>query len=200
LAHDLAQPFDLAAGPPLRMRLVRRTSDGRCLVLMVLHRIAADDRSRELIASEVLSAYRGRTVPAPTLDYGDFAEWQRELSASAAARHYLDFWRTALAGVAPAELPADRPRAPTRDWRSGTVRFEVTPQVARALSHAAAENEATLFMGLLAGVFAVLAQSTGGTDLTVGVPASGRDRPELEHVVGMVEETAVIRVDAGGQP
>jgi hypothetical protein len=169
-------------------------------VLLVVHRIAADDRSRELIASELLAAYRGRTVPAPTLQYGDFAEWQRELSASAAARRYLDFWRAALAGVTPVELPADRPRPPMRDWRSGTIRFDVAPEIVRALSRVAADHEATPYIGLLAGFSAVLARSTGGTDLTVGVPARGRDRPELEHIVGMVEETAVIRVDLGGHP
>jgi amino acid adenylation domain-containing protein len=198
LAREMAQPFDLAAGPPVRIRLVRRATDGSCLLLMVVHRIAADDRSRELIADQVLAAYRGRTVPAPPLDYGGFAEWQRELSASPAARRYLDFWRTTLAGVAPAELPADRPRPPTRDWRSGTVRFDVPPPVVRTLCDVAATHEATPFIGLLAGFYAVLARWTGGTDLTVGVPVRGRDRPELEQVVGMVEETAVIRAHVGG--
>jgi amino acid adenylation domain-containing protein len=200
LAGELARPFDLAAEAPVRIRVVRRVTDGCCVVLMVVHRIAADDRSRQLIASQLLAEYRGRTVPAPLLDYGDFAEWQRELSASAAARRYLDFWRTALAGVAPAELAADRPRPPTRDWRSGTVRFDVAPDVVHALSHVATAHEASAYIGLLAGFCAVLARSTGGTDLTVGVPARGRDRPELEQVVGMVEETAVVRVDLAGRP
>jgi amino acid adenylation domain-containing protein len=200
LARELARPFDLAAGPPVRIRLVRRATDGCCLVLMVVHRIAADDRSRELIASQLSAAYRGRTVPAPPLDYADFAEWQRELSASVAARRHLDFWRSALTGVAPAELAPDRPRPPTRDWRSGTVRFDVAPEDVRALTHVAADHEATPYIGLLAGFSAVLARSTGGTDLTVGVPARGRDRPELEQVVGMVEETAVIRADLSGHP
>ena len=200
LARELAGPFDLADGAPVRIRVVRRATDGCCVVLMVVHRIAADDRSRELIASQLLADYRGRTVPAPPLDYGDFAEWQRELSASAAARRYLDFWRTTLAGVAPTELAADRPRPPTRDWRSGTVRFDVAPEVVQALSDVAAAHEASAHIGLLAGFSAVLARSTGGTDLTVGVPARGRDRPELEQVVGMLEETAVVRVDLGGRP
>jgi hypothetical protein len=200
LARELAGPFDLADEAPVRIRVVRRATDGCCVVLMVVHRIAADDRSRELIASQLLAEYRGRTVPAPPLDYGDFAEWQRELSASAATRRYQDFWRTALAGVAPTELAADRPRPPTRDWRSGTVRFDVAPEVVQALSDVAAAHEASAHVGLLAGFYAVLARSTGGTDLTVGVPARGRDRPELEQVVGMLEETAVVRVDLGDRP
>lgn len=200
LAEELARPFDLAAGPPIRLRLVRRAADECPLLAMVVHRIAADDRSRELIASQVRAAYRGRAVPDPPLTYGDFAEWQREFSASPAARRHLDFWRTALAGLTPSELPTDRPRPPSRDWRSGTVRFDVPPAVTLALQDIAAEGEATSFMGLLSGFYAVLARLTGGTDLTVGVPVAGHSRPELENVVGMLEETTVIRVEVGGSP
>jgi non-ribosomal peptide synthetase component F len=134
------------------------------------------------------------------LGYGDYAEWQRELSASPAARRHRDFWRTALAGLAPAELPADRPRPPARDWRIRTIRFGVPAEVARRLQDVAAIEHATRFMALLAGFYAVLGSWTGATNLTVGVPVAGRSRPELENLVGMLEETAVIRVDLGGRP
>lgn len=199
LAEELARPFDLAADPPVRIRLVRQAATG-CTLLMVVHSIAADERSRELIAHQVRAAYQGRAVPTPPLGYGDYAEWQRKLSASAAARRHLDFWRTALAGLAATEIHADRPRPPTRDWRSGTVRFDIPPEVAGALHDVFADHDATQFMGLLAGFYAVLARCTSGTDLTVGVPVAGRGRPELEDLVGMLEETAVIRVDLGGRP
>jgi amino acid adenylation domain-containing protein len=200
LAEELARPFDLAAGSPVRVRLVRRTNDDGSSLLLVVHRIAADDRSLDLMAAQVRAAYRGRTMPTPALGYGDVAEWQRELSARPSARRHLDYWRTALAGLVPAELPADRPRPSTRDWRSGTVRFDVPPDVVAALHDIAADHDATRFVALLAGFYAVLARRTGGTDLAVGVPVAGRDQPELEDVVGMLEQTAVVRVDVGGDP
>jgi amino acid adenylation domain-containing protein len=200
LATELARPFDLAAGPPVRARLVRWAGDDCALLLVVVHRIAADDRSLEMIAGELRAAYRGRAVPATPLAYGDYAQWQRELSASQAARRHLDFWRAALAGFDCAELPASRPRPPARDWRCGTVRFEVPPDVASALDDQATDYGASRLMGLLAGLCAVLAGRTGGTDLAVGVPVSGRGRPEFETIVGMLEETAVIRVDLGDHP
>jgi amino acid adenylation domain-containing protein len=200
LARELSQPFDLAAGPPIRLRLVRAAAGGSATLLMVIHRIAADDRSLELIASQVRAAYRGRIVPAPAFHYHDFANWQRELSAGPAARRHLDFWRSALAGPAPAELRNGRPRPETRDWKSGTVRFEVPAREARALHDFAAGHDASDFMGLLAGFMALLARETGVSDVAVGVPAARQARPEFENVVGMLEETAVIRVDAGSRP
>lgn len=200
LARELARPFDLAAAPPVRIRLVHQVSDDSFVLLMVLHRIAADDGSCELIARQVRASYRGRTVPAPVIGYDDYAEWRRTFSAGPAAGRHLDFWREALAGLDSAELPTDRPRPDTRDWRCGTVRFAVPPRTVRALEAFAAERAASGSTALLAAFSATLARHSHGTDLAVGVPVAGRDRPELENLVGMLEETAVVRVDLGGRP
>src|SRR5205823_2460319 len=81
LAADLARPFDLSREQPIRIRLVRQ-HDESALLLLVVHAIAADDRSRELIAKQVRGAYRGLTVSAPALRYVDYAEWQREMAAA----------------------------------------------------------------------------------------------------------------------
>jgi len=200
LAGMLAEPFDLAAAAPVRLRLVRPAEDAQATLLMVVHRMAADDRSLELIAHQLRSVYRGRSVPEPRIGYGDHAAWQRELSTSQAARRHLEFWRTALAGFAGAELRADRPRPAVRDWSAGTVRFTVPPDTARALGELAADRDAPASAALLAGFFALLAERTGSTDLAVGVPVAGRDRPGTEDLVGMLEQTAVVRVDLGGVP
>ncbi len=200
LAAELTRPFDLATDPPIRHRVVRRGPGQPALLLLVLHEIAADFRSRELIVRQLRAAYRGRAVPTPTLRYADYAAWQRELVASPTARRHLDFWQGALAGLTPAQLLTDRPRPARRDWRGGTVRFDVAPGVVGVLRDVSAERDATLPMGLLTGFCAVLAGYTAGTDLTVGVPVAGRHRPELEDLVGMFENIAVIRVDLDGGP
>ncbi|MEU8756928.1 amino acid adenylation domain-containing protein [Streptomyces chartreusis] len=200
LTAELARPFDLASEAPIRIRLVRRAGADSAVLLVVLHEIAADHRSRELIAKQVRAGYRGRTVSAPALRYVDYAVWHRELVASPAGRRHLDFWRTELTGLDQAELLTDRPRPISRDWDGATVGFTVPPAVASRLRDVAIENDTTASMALLAGFYAVLKRCTRGDDLTVGVPVPGRGRPELEDVVGMFELTAVIRVDAGGGP
>ena len=128
LAAELALPFDLAAAPPVRLRLVRDAT-GYAL-LMVVHEIAADDRSRALIAGQVRAAYRGRTVADPPRRYADYAGWQRDLMAGPSGARHLAFWRFALDGLDPAALRTDRPRTAGRDWRAGTVRFDIAPDVA----------------------------------------------------------------------
>jgi amino acid adenylation domain-containing protein len=196
LAAELARPFDLTTQPPIRFRLVRSAA-GDCTLLMVLHHIATDDRSHELIVNQLLAAYHGRAVSPPVLRYADYAHWQRELLASPAARPHLDFWRTTLAGLQPAKLLTDRPRPAHRDWSGGTVRFTMAPAVVGALRDLSHRHHATAFVGLLAGFFATLARYVKGTDLTIGIPITLRDRAELEDLVGMLVNTVVVRVDLG---
>jgi hypothetical protein len=199
LGAELARPFDLAAAPPLRLRLMRRGAD-ESVLLLVVHGIAADHRSRELIAGEIRAAYRGRTVAAPALRYVDYAHWQRAAASGPAARRRLDFWRAALAGLVPAELRTDRPGPAAPGGRAGTVRFAVGPTEVDELRAASDEHDANAFVGLLATFSRALAGYVRGTDLTVGVPVSLRDRPELDELVGPVENTVVVRIDLGDEP
>jgi amino acid adenylation domain-containing protein len=200
LAAELERPFDLASDLPIRARLVRRSAGESAFLVLVVHAIAADGRSRELITAQLRGAYHGRTVSDPALRYADYAAWQRELAASPTAQRHLDFWEKTLAGLRQAELLTDRPRPADRDWRGATIRFAVTQAVADVLRSVAFERDASLHMVLLAGFCAVLDRCTKGTDLTVGVPVAGRSRPELEDIVGMFEDTAVVRVNTDGDP
>jgi amino acid adenylation domain-containing protein len=199
LAAELARPFNLATQPPIRFRLVRG-DDGNCVLLVVLHHIATDDRSHQLIFDQVLAAYRGRPVAAPQFRYADYAHWQREMLASPAARQHLDYWRRTLANLRPADLLGDQPRPAHSDWHAGTVRFTVASSVVSTLRDLSHEHDATAFIGLLAGFFGVLARHVTGTDLTVGIPITLRDRPELEDLVGMLVNTVVIRIDVEDTP
>ncbi|MFC8718121.1 condensation domain-containing protein [Kitasatospora sp. NPDC057198] len=56
--------FDLAAGPMLRLTVLRLAAD-RHRLLLVCHHIAADARSADLLTAELAAAYRGGGAPAP---------------------------------------------------------------------------------------------------------------------------------------
>lgn len=199
LLCELAEPFNLAAGPPVRIRAVRGGAY-ELTVLLILHHIAADDRSKELIAGQLRAGYRGRTVPAPAVQYAQYAAWQRETATGPAIQRHLDFWRTTLDRLTPAELRTDRPRTLHKDRHAGTARFTIRPMVASALREIVGARDATVFMGLLAGLHLALARYVTGTDLTVGTHAIGRDAPELSDAIGVFTNTVVTRVNLAGDP
>ncbi|MEU4806648.1 amino acid adenylation domain-containing protein [Actinosynnema sp. NPDC023587] len=197
-------PFDLADAPPVRPHLIRLAADHHLFVL-VLHHIAGDARSEEVLARDLAGHYRARLAgdpptTTPPVRYADYADWQRDRLAGAAARRELAAWRERLAGLNPVELPADRPRPPRRDGRGSTVEFAVPAAVAAPLAALGRRRGATPFMVFLAVFDALLARHTGGVDVAVGTPVAGRVRPELEHVVGFFVNTVVLRTDLSGDP
>ncbi|WP_330330979.1 amino acid adenylation domain-containing protein [Streptomyces sp. NBC_00536] len=210
-AHRLAGaealvPFDLSKGPLLRARLVR-LGDTDHVLLVTLHHIAGDGWSLGVFQDELSSLYRafsaGGTAELPPLEiqYADFAAWQRSYLSDEVLTEQLGHWRERLRGMPVAlELPADRPRPPLPSYTAGVVPFEVPMDVVRRLRAIGTERHSTLFMVLLAAFDALLAGYTGGTDIVVGVPVAGRDRAELEGLIGFFVNNLVMRVDCSGDP
>ncbi|MGW0285883.1 non-ribosomal peptide synthetase [Streptomyces sp. NPDC003236] len=210
-AHRLAaaearEPFDLAKGRVLRVRLVR-LAEADHVLLVTLHHIAGDGWSLGVLQSELSALYgafgSGRPSPLPPLEiqYADYADWQRSHLSGEVLAERLEHWRERLLGMpAVLELPADRPRPPMPSHTAGVVPFEVPAEVAHRLRAIGTERHATLFMVLLAAFDALLAGYTGGTDIVVGVPVAGRDQAELEDLVGFFVNNLVTRVDCSGDP
>ncbi|HEV7516484.1 MAG TPA: condensation domain-containing protein, partial [Thermoanaerobaculia bacterium] len=202
---EARRPFDLARGPLLRLTLVRLAADEHLTVLN-LHHIVTDGWSMGVLVQELGALYRaflaGRPSPLPELplQYADFAVWQRRwLSGEMLARE-VDYWREALAGLAPLDLPADRPRPPQRSGRGALCAFTLSRDLAAALSGLARSAGGTLFMTLLAGLSALLARATGQADLAVGSPVANRTHREVEKLIGFFVNTLVLRADLAGDP
>ncbi|MFD2467580.1 amino acid adenylation domain-containing protein [Amycolatopsis silviterrae] len=204
VAAELTVPFDLAADLPLRARLLRLDARDHVL-LVVVHHIAFDGASWDVLAAELAELYRAfhagtlPALPALPVQYADFAIWQRE-DAQTRLAGQLAYWRERLAGLAPLELPADRPRGPVWDPAGAAVRVEVPAALAERLTALGRSRRATPFMVLLAAYQVFLARHTGGTDIAVGCPVAGRTPAEVEGLAGFFVNTLVLRADLGGDP
>jgi amino acid adenylation domain-containing protein len=204
--EEATVPFDLATGPLLRARLAC-LGDTDHVLLLTMHHIVSDGWSMGVFRSELSVLYQvlGMGEPSPLLpleiQYADFAAWQRQhLSGSVLAEH-LGYWRDRLAGMAAAmSLPADHPRPQDPSYTAGAVPFEVPAEAVSRLRAIGAPCRATLFMVLLAAFGVLLTRYTGGTDIVVGVPVAGRDRVELEGIIGLFVNNVVMRVDCAGNP
>ncbi|MFB7664834.1 condensation domain-containing protein [Kitasatospora sp. NPDC056138] len=205
-AREADSSFDLDAGPLFRARLLRLARFDHVLLLTVHHSVF-DGWSLGVLTRELSDAYaalhQGRRpqLSQVPLQYADFAAWQRaHLTADTLSRH-LDYWRGKLAG-APAllELPTDRPRPEVPSHRGGAVRFTVPAETAGRLRELARSQSASLFVVTLAAYQVVLSRYTAMADLVVGVPVAGRDRRELEGLIGFFAHTLPLRADLGGDP
>ncbi|OLF16235.1 non-ribosomal peptide synthetase [Actinophytocola xanthii] len=192
LAAECARPFDLRTGPLLRTTLVRLAPREHVLVL-ALHHIVTDGWSTSVLTEDLAALYRG-AEPAPVpLRYRDFAAWQREWAAGQDAARSLDHWRDALAGVEPLDLPTDRPRPAVRTSAGAVHRFTLPAAETAALVELGRRRDSTLFMTLLAACQVLLARYSGQQDIAVGTVTAGRDRAELDRLVGFFVNTVVVR-------
>ncbi|MFD2419029.1 amino acid adenylation domain-containing protein, partial [Amycolatopsis pigmentata] len=205
LAAELHRPMDLRCGPLVRGVLVVVGSEDFVLAL-TLHHIVADGWSFGVLTREFRELYaaavegRAATLDVLPVQYVDFAVWQRESLQGDALAGQLDFWRAALAGIEPLELPSDRPRPAVRSGAGSAVTFRVSPEVTARVRRLAAEHDASLFMVLLAVFQVLLGRYSGQSDVTVGSPVANRGRAEIEGLVGFFVNTVVLRGDLSGNP
>jgi amino acid adenylation domain-containing protein len=206
LREEAERPFDLRQGPLFRAMLLRLGEEEHVLMLM-MHHVVTDGWSMGVLFRELSQLYgafcNGEPSPLPELSiqYADFAGWQREALRGGALDAQLAFWRGALNG-APAllVLPADRPRPATQSYRGAHEEVSVAPGTTAALHALARREGATLYMVLLAAWQLLLARYAGTDDLVVGTPIAGRTRPELEGLIGFFVNTLALRADLSGDP
>lgn len=198
-----ASPYDLGTGPLHRFALFRLGPDEH-VFCQGYHHIVTDGWSTGLINAEISAVYRdlcaGATPSPPdvTLDYTDFARAQRELDG-AGLREDLDFWKGRLDGLPVLHLPADRPGTVGGSGRGETLHRTLSADV-RGLVARLGDGGASPFMVLAAALNVVLSRTTGQGDIPLGVPMLGRPQPQLESVVGMFVNMAVLRCDLSDDP
>src|SRR5439155_1172669 len=136
-------------------------------------------------------------LPPVGLQFGDFAAWQREWASGGAVAHQLAYWKKQLAGTPALELPTDARRPPALSFRGAEVQLTVPTQ---GLKELCKSEDVTPFMALLAAFQALLHRYSGQEDFCVGVPSAGRNRTELEGMIGFFTNMLAMRADLSGRP
>ncbi|WCW63230.1 pyoverdine non-ribosomal peptide synthetase PvdD [Pseudomonas aeruginosa] len=201
----IARPFDLERGPLLRVSLLRLAEDDHVLVL-VQHHIVSDGWSMQVMVEELVQLYaaysRGLEValPALTIQYADYALWQRSWMEAGEKERQLAYWTGLLGGEQPVlELPFDRPRPVRQSHRGAQFILELDIDLSQALRRVAQKEGATAFALLLASFQALLYRYSGQADIRVGVPIANRNRVETERLIGFFVNTQVLKADLDGR-
>ncbi len=204
LRAEIRRPFDLAAGPLLRVSLWR-LSDARYLLALVMHHIICDGRSIEIFIRELAALYRafwaGKPAPLEALpiQYGDFARWQKNRLRGERLELLLRYWRAQIGNAPPPlSLPADRPRPAVQRFRGAQYPLRLSQSLTQALKTLSRRKEVTLFMTLLAAFHALLYRYTGQQDIIIASPLANRSRAEIEGLIGLFVNTLLFRASLSG--
>jgi len=200
------RPFDLQKDLLFRARLFR-LGPAEHFLFLNLHHIAADGWSVGILLRELTVLYqesitaRPSSLPQLTIQYADFAVWQRERLQGEALARQVDYWKKQLDG-APAlvELPGDKLRPPKPTYGGAEVALDLPRALVEKLNAFARQENTTLFNTMLAAYYVLLQRYTGLDDLPVGTPIAGRNWAEIEGLIGFFVNTLVLRGDLSGDP
>jgi amino acid adenylation domain-containing protein len=203
--EEACQPFDLSGGPLLRTKLLRLAPHDHILCLN-MHHIVSDGWSIGVLFRELSDLYRAYgsgkpgSLPELSVQYADYAVWQRQWLQGDELDRQLSYWRKQLGGLSPLQLPTDRNRPSVQTHRGSRATFELSAPLSQALKSLSQKHGVTLFMTLLASFQLLLSRYCGQTDIAVGTPIAGRTRHEIERLIGFFVNTLVLRTNFFGNP
>ena len=204
--EESQRPFDLSAGPLLRASVLR-LSEQEHVLLCTMHHIISDGWSMGVLIRELTTLYeayaKGEESPLTELSiqYADYAHWQREWLQGEVLEQQLSYWKQQLAGVpAVLELPTDYPRPAVQTFSGAHQSLTLPEQLTKDLKALTQREGVTLFMTLLAAFQTLLSRYSGQEDIVVSTGIANRNRAETEPLIGFFVNTLVLRTDLSGEP
>ena len=192
-------PFDLSNGPLIRAILMALPNEENAL-LVTFHHIVADGWSLKIFFQELSTLYndyiQGKepSLPSLSVQYADYALWQRDWMQGKILETQLDYWKLQLEGIPDLlELPADKPRPKELSYKGASFELILTKEIVDQLHSFAREQNASLFMTLLAIFQILLHRYTGQNDIVVGSPIANRHYRETENIIGLFVNTLALR-------
>ncbi len=205
IAAFTIKPFDLSKDYMLRAKIYSTDSNDHTLAILI-HHIASDGWSESVFIGEFIEVYTALhneeevQLPALTIQYADYALWQRKHLKDEVLNEQLTYWEEALSGVSTLSLPLDYPRPSVQDTSGALSYFELDKELKDDLLALCKKEETTLFMVLLSAFKTLLYRYTGQSDICVGTPVANRIQAEVENLVGCFVNTLALRTDLDGAP
>jgi amino acid adenylation domain-containing protein len=199
-------PFDLSQRPLIR-GTVLRLGDDEQVGLLTMHHIVSDGWSTGILIQELATLYvafcAGESSPLPALSiqYADFAHWQRQWLQGEVLQTQIAYWKQQLAGAPAAiDVPTDHPRPAMQTFRGAHQSLVLPRHLQEGVKALSRQEGTTEFMTLLAAFKVLLHRYTGQDDVIVGTPIANRNRLEIEGVIGCFVNALVLRTDLSGNP
>lgn len=198
LSDESHHYFNLENNPAINLKLFKL--DHKHFILLInQHNIITDGWSIGVLLNEINAIYKSivektpYNLPSLEFQYVDYAVWQRSFLSGERLDTQLRFWKTYLHDFTEVNLKTDKPRPQTQNYAGDNYQYTIPRHVTNQLEMIAQKNQATLFMVLLAALNVLLYRYTGNEDIVIGTGISGRNRKDIENILGFFVNTLAIR-------
>ena len=181
------------------------TANTTHVLSIVIHHIAFDGWSTDIFLDELKEYYRyykaketGSTyqinLPPLTIQYKDFALWQRSYLTGEVLDKQLSYWKGKLEGYETLHLATDYTRPIEMDYEGRSIHFELDNKLSHNLREVAKSLGVSLYSLMLSCYYLMLRAYTGQDDIVVGFPVANRHYSQIEHLIGFFVNTLALRV------
>jgi amino acid adenylation domain-containing protein len=195
IIRDFTRPFALGQAPLLRVGLIR-SSETEHILMVDMHHIISDGISMNILVKEFMLHY-GSKEPVPLVHpvrYKDYSQWFNIQREAGYFNKQEAYWLKEFSDDIPClDLPLDYPRPAVYHFEGSRASFELPREQGRRLRQLTREQNATLFMTLMALFNVFLAKLSGQEDIVVGSPIAGRPHSQLQDIIGMFVNTLALR-------
>jgi hypothetical protein len=199
LDQESLMPFDLSAGPLLRVMLIRLEPE-KFVLFLNIHHIISDFLSMGILSHEMIGLYEAfadkKENPFPPLhvQYKDYAAWHHKQFNGMQFQQHREYWLKRLKGhPVRLELPADKKRPAVQTYNGAEVTITIEETLFEKLKAFSVKQDVTLFMTLLTMLNVLFYHYTGQGDIVLGMVTAGREHADLQHQVGYYLNTLVLR-------
>ncbi len=203
--EEFQTAFDFTQAPLLRCKLLY-LGEQEYILLFTIHHIIFDGWSIDILIRELATLYTAFVTGEPpflealSIQYADFAIWQRQHLQGKRREALLSYWKQQLANLPVLQLPTIRPRTEVKTNRGASHAFLIPVSVLQQLRSLSQQAGVTLFMTLLASFKILLQRYTNQDDIVVGTDIANRNRAEIEPLIGFFINLLVLRTDLSGNP
>ncbi|MEM7347430.1 MAG: condensation domain-containing protein, partial [Chloroflexota bacterium] len=194
IATEADRPFDLTRLPLMRVTLIQchaGPNRGDYRLLTTMHHIISDGWSMMVFAREFEHLYEaarlGNSNPLPplTIQYADYAVWQRNSFQSNQFAEQLAYWQQQLKDIPKVHtVPTDHLRPPIQSSRGAAQSRAIDQGLLDQLKALAHQHDATLSMVLYGGFALLLSRYSGQADILIGSSIANRHYQAIEPLIG----------------
>ena len=205
VSQEIEHPFDLNCAPLLRTVLIILNEQTHILSVCV-HHIIFDGWSEGVFFQELAALYHAfrHNQPSPlsnlSVQYVDFAVWQRNWLQSDALTPSLNYWKQQLAGCSPAYLPTDYASTPSTSLPGNRQTLTLSIHLTDSLKAFSQQAGTTLFTTLLAAFQTLLYRYVEQDEILVCSPIAGRNRADIQPLIGYFNNILPLRCNLSGNP
>ncbi|BAY23185.1 McnC protein [Calothrix sp. NIES-2100] len=205
ITQEAQHPFNLSTDSLLQVKLLW-LDETQYILLLTMHHIVSDGWSIGVLIQEIAALYTAfasnqpSPLPKLTIQYADFAYWQRQWLQGEVLEKQLSYWQKQLDSISMLNLPTDRPRLAVQTYQGARQPLQLSKSLSKALLAFGQQEGVTLFITLLAAFKVLLYRYTQQEDIAIGSPIANRNRSEIEGLIGFFVNSLVLRTDLSGNP